>query len=515
MLKAESAGAAPIVSLRGIHKRFGGATALASINLDFLPGQVHGLVGANGAGKSTLGKIMGGIYRRDRGDMAVDGQPVGHWSAAEALGRGIAMIQQELALVPALTVAENIFLGIETHRRGLLSNNLRQRFAALDERCRFGLNPDVPVGRLRIAERQKVEIMRALARNARLIIMDEPTSALTRNEADNLHEIIRRLRSEGTAVVYVSHFLDMVLEVSDVVSVLRSGALIKTAPASAESPESLVEAMMGLTLELSFPPRSAAPAASTPVVLNVEHLWVGSAVKDVSLTVRQGEIVGIAGLVGSGRSELLRAIFGADPITSGVVEAMGDRLNNHSPEDARRAGLAMIPEDRRGQGLVMTMAVRGNVTLPHLANVSRWGVVATRSEGRRVQRTLDAVGVAPPEVDGDVRKLSGGNQQKVLFSKWLFGSPSIMLLDEPTRGVDIASKRAIYQMVVETARQGIGVLLVSSEFEEVLGLSHRVHVMHQGRFVRELYPADIDHDGLMRAAFNLGTDPLARNVVGA
>lgn len=482
---------------------------MVDIDLDLYAGQVHGLVGANGAGKSTLGRIVGGIISRDGGELSVGGQSItGRWTPKEALGRGIAMIQQELALVPALSVAENVFLGIETTNRGILVGDLDARYATLEERCGFGLDPHTAVRDLPIAERQKVEIMRALARESRLLIMDEPTSALTRNEAENLHEIVRRLRGEGTGIVYVSHFLDMVLEVTDVITVLRNGVKIKTGPASEETSESLVQAMTGTTLELSFPDRPAAPTEATPTVLKVRDLKVGDAVEDVSFSVKAGEIVGIAGLVGSGRSELLRAIFGADRVTSGTIELKGKPLHEASSRDATRAGMAMIPEDRRAQGLIMTMKVKENVTLPHMSEISRWSVIRRRIETPRVQEILHAIGVVPPNPGGDVRTLSGGNQQKVLFSKWLFGSPSVILLDEPTRGVDVASKRAIYRSITETAAQGIGVVLVSSEFEEVLELSHRVHVMHRGRFVREFDPTRIDHDDLMKAAFNLELDEL-------
>jgi ribose transport system ATP-binding protein len=499
-----NAAASPLVSLLGATKRFGGVAALTDIDLDLFPGQVHGLVGANGAGKSTLGRIIGGIVQRDAGDLLIDGLPVaGHWTPKDALGRGIAMIQQELALVPALSVVENVFLGIETTRRGVLVGDLDERYRKLEDWCRFGIDPHVKIRELPIAERQKVEIMRALARDARLLIMDEPTSALTRNEAEHLHEIVLRLKRQGTGIVYVSHFLDMVLDVTDVVTVLRNGILVRTGPSNDETPDTLVEAMTGTTLELSFPPRPPRPTDETPTVLEVRDLTVGRAVRGVSLTVKRGEIVGIAGLVGSGRSELLRAIFGADRPTAGSIDLEGRAMHKKSSRYAARAGMAMIPEDRRAQGLIMTMSVKENVSLPHLPSVSRWSIIRRRVELPRVQQMLATIGVVPPDVNGDVRTLSGGNQQKVLFSKWLFGSPSVILLDEPTRGVDVASKRAIYRSIVETAERGIGVLLVSSEFEEVLELSHHVHVMHKGEFVREFDPTRIDHDELTRAAFNL------------
>lgn len=493
----------PIVYLKGVTKRFDGANALNDVNLAIEAGTVHGLVGANGAGKSTCGKIVGGIHSPDAGDLFVDGVVQRRWSPRQALNHGIAMMQQELALVPTLTVLENVFLGIEDRRIGVLSGNERSRFSELQARCRFELNPDRTVGTLRFADRQKVEIMRALARGARLIIMDEPTSALTPDEATKLNDIVRNLKRDGCAVVYVSHFLPMVLDVADRITVLRSGSVVQTTAVAGQTPESLAEAMMGVPLTLTFPPRPPRPADSVPVALNVRNVSIDGLLREVSLTVRKGEIVGLAGLVGSGRSELLRAIFGADPIVEGDVEVLGRPLTNRRPKGSVRSGLAMLPEDRRKQGLVMALSVRHNVTLPHLRWLARWGLLAGQQERKGVAQMLSDLAVVPPRVDGQVSALSGGNQQKVLFAKWLFRRPDVMLLDEPTRGVDVGSKFAIYRFIAEIASSGVAVLLVSSELEEVIELSHRVYVLHHGRLVAELDPM-ADDQTAMRTAFMFG-----------
>lgn len=497
------------VSLRSVAKRFGAVQAVAGADLDILAGEIHALVGQNGAGKSTLGKIIGGIYERDSGDLTVFGTPVDHWSARVALDHGIAMIQQELSLVPDLTVAENVFLGIEGHRLGFMTDRLGERFHRLNEHAGFRLVPGARVGDLRIADRQKVEILRALARDARLIVMDEPTSSLTIDEADHLHDIIKWLRAEGRTVVYVSHFLDEVLEHCERVTIMRDGHLIRTSPAAEETKQSLVTAMLGRPMELIFPPRPIAPKAGGPPILQVEALAAPPSVLDVSFEVHAGEIVGLAGLVGSGRSETLRAIFGADNAESGVVELAGIPYGRRTPHRSVKLGLGMIPEDRRHQGLVSTMPVRANVTLAELRSFVRFGLVDHARESLSVQALLNDLDVIPPRVDGDVATLSGGNQQKVLFAKWLNTTPRVVLLDEPTRGVDIAAKRRIYDLIVNLAKEGLGVVLVSSELEEVMSLSTRVYLIHAGRTIGTVDPARSSLDEVIFRLFGLHEDVLA------
>lgn len=491
------------VSLRGVWKRFAAVQAVAAADLDIRVGEIHALVGQNGAGKSTLGKIIGGIYERDEGDFVAFGRPVERWSPRRALEQGIAMIQQELSLVPGLTVAQNIFLGIESHRLGVMTDRPAERFHQLNDRAGFRLDPNARVGNLRIADRQKVEILRALARDARLIVMDEPTSSLTIDEADHLHTIIKWLREDGRTVVYVSHFLDEVLAHCEVVTIMRDGRIIRTGPVQSETKASLVTGMLGRPMELTFPHRLPPVDPAAAPSLRVEHLVAGPAVVDVSFEVRPAEIVGLAGLVGSGRSETLRAVFGADQSDAGTVEIEGVSYNRRSPGRSVELGLGMIPEDRRHQGLVAPMPVRDNVTLAGLQPYVRHGFIDVARERAAVASLLDHLDVVPRRVDGDVATLSGGNQQKVLFAKWLNIRPRIVLLDEPTRGVDIAAKRRIYDLIVELARQGMAVVLVSSELEEVMNLAHRVYLIHAGATFETVDPTTSSLDDVIFRLFGL------------
>lgn len=487
------------VRLTGIEKSFGSARVLRGISLAFSPGEVHALIGENGAGKSSLGKVVGGYYTFDAGTLQIFGKPVGAWSPRAALQSGIAMIHQELQLVPELTVAQNVFLGIEENRVGVLSGSEHARFRALDEQCGFGLQPDRVVAELRIAERQKVEIMRAIARDARVIIMDEPTSSLTADETEKLHRVIRWLRQEGRTVIYVTHFLDHVLETADRVTIMRDGRVVRTAPIAAETKASLIEAMLGEPADVAFPPLPTPPSHAAPVRLAVSGLSSATGLSDVSLEVRAGEIVGLIGLVGSGRSELARAIFGADP-ARGAVRIAGEPYDERSPRRSVARGLAFVPEDRRKQGLDLVQAVRPNMSLPHLPLVSRLGVMRAGEERRRTAHMIRHFNIVPAEIDGEVATYSGGNQQKVLLSKWVYGDPKVVILDEPSRGVDIGARRRIHDFVIELARGGAAVLLISSELEEVIHLSHRGYLMREGRIIGE---ADCRTLSVQEALFRL------------
>lgn len=477
--------------------------------MDILAGETHAIVGQNGAGKSTLGKIIGGIVGRDHGELWAFGEPVQHWSPRVALQHGIAMIQQELSLVPELTVAENVFLGIEPHRLGLLTGGLEARFEEVNSRPGFRLNPRARLGRLRIADRQKVEILRALARDARLIVMDEPASALSLNEADQLHETVRWLRDDGRTVVYISHFLDDVLRNCERVTVMRDGRIVRTGPTSEETSERLVTAMLGRSMELTFPDRPPMPKPRPAPLLRVTSLEAPPMVKDVSFEVGPGEIVGLAGLVGSGRSETLRAVFGRDPIGGGTVELLGESYADGSPHESVRRGLGMIPEDRNDQGLVSSIGVRGNVTLASIDRFVAAGLIQRGREASAVRRLLGKLDVSPLRVDGRVATLSGGNQQKVLFARWLSASPRVLLLDEPTRGVDVAAKRRIYRLITELGAEGLGVLLVSSELEEVMSLCHRVYLIHNGRTLDEVDPRTTTVDDVVFRLFGLAGQPIS------
>ena len=464
---------------------------------------MHALVGANGAGKSTLGKIVGGVIRPDDGQLFIDGRSVRYTSPREARVDGIATIAQELSPVPELSVIENVFLGIEPRRSGLVQRRrMRTQYEELISQWGFELDGHARVGALRTADKQKVEILRAVASDARVIVMDEPTSSLTSVETKTLHRMIRTLRENGRTIVYVSHFLDEVLELADTVTVLRSGRLVRTAPAATETEDSLVAGMFGAAAEAEHFEK---PQGSTaPVLLEVSGLRRKGVLTDISLQIRAGEIVGLAGLVGSGRSELARAIAGADPIDGGTITVDGKVRRMRSPADAMAAGIAFLPESRKDDGLFMELSLSSNTTFADLRAVaSRFGVLRRAIERVKTRSLLDELSVDPPNPSLRVASLSGGNQQKVLFARWLFRNPRVLILDEPTRGVDVAARAAIHRLINNLASEGTAVLLISSEIEEVLGLSHRVLVMRLGSITRE-FGADPPLDAVMEAAFGLG-----------
>jgi rhamnose transport system ATP-binding protein len=495
------------VELREISKNFGGTQALDNVSLTIARGSVHALVGENGAGKSTLGKIVSGVLAPDRGTVFVGGTAVSFGSPREALSHGIAAVSQELTIVPARTVEENVFLGVEPSVAGFVRRRaLRRRFLDVAGSAGFDLPPDQPAEALRTGEQQEVEILGALVRSAQLIVMDEPSASLTVEETTKLHKIIRSLARRGTTVLLVSHFLREVLQLADTVTVLRDGRLVRTSAAEQETEDSLVEAMIGRSLEAQFPPKKR-PPSDAPVVLGVRGLHA-QGVSDASFDVRAGEIVGLAGLVGAGRTELARAIFGAQRIVSGGVELSGGRQVTGGPRAALRSGVVMIPESRAEDGLVLGRSVTENVSLPSLRRLSRLGVVRRRLERRETGRVLDRVDVRGNRT-GPMLALSGGNQQKSLFARSLLCRPTVLIADEPTRGVDVGAKRAIYELIVELADEGLGVLLISSEIEEILGLTHRVLVMRGGRVVAELDEKTMSESSILSAAF--ATAPSARS----
>ncbi len=498
-----TATASPL-EVRGISKRFGATQALEDVSLALQRGEVHALVGENGAGKSTLGKAMSGVYHPDQGALLVDGDEVSRWDTGRAQRRGIVLIAQELSLVPDLSVAQNVFLGVERHRFGVLRRDMEERFADLEAQCRFGLDPRARLGSLRLAEQQKVEIMRALARDARVLIMDEPTSSLTADQIEKLHTIIAQLRDQGRTVVYVTHFLEAVLDTSDRVTVLRDGRHVRTARTADETKQSLVEGMLGRSLAVTFPPLPMAPSQDTPPLLELRGVYADNGARNVSLQVRPGEIVGLAGLVGSGRSEIARLVFGADSVAEGEILLDGKLVRRIDPRTSTSRGVVLIPEDRRSQGLVMVRPVRENISLPYLDRVGRAGVINRRLETVKVTDLVQRLTVQPPKLDLPISSFSGGNQQKVLFAKWLMGDPRLILFDEPTRGVDVGAKVNIYEIIVQLAAQGAAILLISSEHEEVLALSHRVYLIRDGGVLGEINPREHGVDDVLFRLFELG-----------
>jgi simple sugar transport system ATP-binding protein/ribose transport system ATP-binding protein len=491
------------VQLVLIGKRYSGTKALDNVSVEVAGGTVHALVGANGAGKSTLGKVIGGVIRPDDGQMFVNDRPVRFRDPREARIDGIATISQELSPVPHMSVIENIFFGIEPRRYGLVQwRRMRAQYEELVSQWGFELDANAKVGTLRTADKQKVEILRAVACDARVIVMDEPTSSLTSVETDTLHRMIRALRERGRTIVYVSHFLDEVLDLADTVSVLRSGRLVRTGPAEAETEESLVAGMFGAAAAAEHFEKPK--HLTSPVVLDVSGLHRKGVLSDVSLQIRAGEIVGLAGLVGSGRSELARAIAGADPIDRGTITVDGTKRQIRSPADAMAAGMAFLPESRKDDGLFLGLSLSANTTFADLPSVaSRFGVLRLALERRKTSALLKLTSVEPPVPSAKVVNLSGGNQQKVLFARWLFRNPRVLILDEPTRGVDVSARAAIHRLVNNLAAEGTAVLLISSEIEEVLGLAHRVLVMRRGSITTE-FGADPPMEAVMEAAFGLG-----------
>ncbi|HEY6295019.1 MAG TPA: sugar ABC transporter ATP-binding protein [Streptosporangiaceae bacterium] len=500
------------VELADVSKSFGGVRALDGVSLKISRGSIHALVGENGAGKSTLGKIISGALAPDKGQLNIEGEPVTFHSPREAIARGIVLIAQELSVVPALSVAENVFLGTEPQRAGFVARRaLRRRYAELAATAGFELSGDLRGRSLKTADQQKVEILRALSRNAELIVMDEPTAALSRPDVERLHQVIRRLASGGTTVVLVSHFLREVAELADEVTILRDGRLVRTAPAAQETVETMLSAMLGRSLGTAFPARRPVPKQAT-VVLEARNLSAPG-VHDVSLEVRAGEIVGLAGLVGSGRTELARALCQAQRITKGTVTTAGEQLaaadrraailrpGRSTPRTALRAGLAMIPESRKEQGLLLGRPIGENVSLSSLGRLSELGLVRRGKERNAVASVLDQVAVRIPTQKAPVATLSGGNQQKALFARILLAGPQVLLADEPTRGVDVGAKRAIYDLLTELAAEGLGILFISEDTEEILGLAHRVLVMRGGRIAAELSGDDMTEAAILGAAF--------------
>src|SRR5215207_2491457 len=496
---ATVAEAPAIFRLQNVTKHFGGVTAVEGVDFDLRPGEVHALVGENGAGKSTLMKIVHGLYEPDKGTLDVGGEAVEFSSPRDAEDAGIAMIPQELDLFPDLSVTENLFVGRHRPRTrwGTLDRNAMR--AEARERLRsLGVDLDVTttVKRLSAANQQIVAIARALVGEAKAVVMDEPTASLTEREVQQLFGIISDLTSDGVGVVYISHRLDEIFTISDRITVLRDGHHITTAPANELDAEELVRLMVGRPLNELF---TRSPHSSGEVALEVHGLSRAGEFEDVDLVVHQGEIVGLSGLVGAGRSEVAQCIFGIRSPESGEIRVDGEDVQIHSPQAAMERGIFYVPEERRSQGLILSFSIKNNITLSILDRISRLGFVP-RSERQTADRFMGELSIRGAELSDPVNRLSGGNQQKVVVAKSLAREPNVLLLDEPTRGVDVGAKSEIYRLMDDLAKEGKAILLISSELEEVLSMADRVLVMREGRISGEFSRREATQESVMSAA---------------
>ena len=490
-----------LVTFENVSKSFGATKALIDCNLNFKKGEIHSLVGENGAGKSTLGKIILGVYKLDSGKTYVDGEEVSINSPGQAVKIGLVGISQELSLLSSRTVVDNIAMGREiTSGMFVSAKKTKEKVLSVMKHFNLFVNPDAIVGSLSVAEQQKVEILRALNSNARLIVFDEPTARLASNETEQLHSLVKSLANNGTTIVYISHFLDEVLAISNRVTLLRNGKLIRTNLAKDETKKSLIEGMTGKE-EGNLFPNIKLIDENSETVLKVENLNRKNEYKDISFEIKKGEVVGLAGLVGSGRSELAHTIFGDKKPDNGSIIFCGKKITQSKVSNSINLGMAMVPESRRTQGLFLARSLIENISLPYLRKFLSIYGLDKKQERNIVNEICNKTTVKHSGIDFEVQYLSGGNQQKILFARAAMGKPKLLIADEPTRGVDIGAKKSIYELIAKLSDVGESVLLVSSEIEEIIGMSNRVLVMSRGRLSAQLFGKDINKKTIMEAAF--------------
>lgn len=498
----------PLLEMQGINKAFPGVQALRNVDLTIYPGEILALLGENGAGKSTLMKILNGVYSADSGTITWDGTPVIISSPNDAQRTGISMIHQELALIPYLDAGKNIYLGREP--RGILPGtiNWRKLYTDADAQLRdIGLNISTrtPVRFFSIAQQQMIEVAKALSLNARLIVMDEPTSSLTDREVDSLFEQMRLLRERGVAIIFISHRLDEVFEICDRLTVLRDGELIGSKSVSEVDTDQIINMMVGREMGQMYERRETPPGDE--IIMDVRDLNRGRMVQDVSFQLHKGEILGIAGLVGAGRTELVQTLFGVYPATSGEIVLNGEPVTIRRPSQAIQHGIGLVPEDRKGQGLFLGMRVSENIVMPILRDIANVIFVRWRDVKETSEEYVQRLDIRTPSIRQTVRNLSGGNQQKTVIAKWLTLDPKILILDEPTRGIDVGAKSEIYRLMNQLAARGVSIIMISSELPEVLGISDRILVMHEGRVTGEFVATEATQDDLMQAAIGMNPSP--------
>jgi ribose transport system ATP-binding protein len=488
-----------MVELEGVSKSFPGVKALNKVDFNLKSGEVLALLGENGAGKSTLMKIISGVYKKDEGTLKLFGEEVEDLTPLKAQELGVSIIHQELNLCPHLTVYQNIFLGREETNRGVMSDKkMKKEAAAILKELNIELDPDEIVGNLSVSKQQMVEIAKALSTNCKVLIMDEPTSALTSKEIDDLFKIIKKLKAEGKGIVYISHKLEELKYIVDRVMILRDGEYITSMMYADTTLEKIIAHMVGREIKEKFP---RVETSKGKKILEVKGLNAGKLVRDVTFDLYEGEIVGIAGLMGAGRTETTRAIFGADPVESGTIYLEGKEVKIKTPMDAIREGIVLAPEDRKKDGLCTKLSIMDNISLPNLDHLcNKFGMVLKAKEKTMTEKTIDNLKVRLAHAGVDAGSLSGGNQQKIVVGKWLARISKVVIFDEPTRGIDVAAKVEIYNLMNKLKEDGIGVLFVSSEMPEILGISDRILVMCEGRITKELLREEATQDIILKYA---------------
>ena len=488
-----------ILEMKGIRKEFPGVVALDNVSFSVKPGVIHALIGENGAGKSTLMKVLNGVYQANAGEIYINGEKTVLNGVKDAQAAGISIIYQEFNLINTLSVAENIFLGRYNGKKTIAWKELKNKAAELLADLGFNFDVNKEVGKLSTAEKQLVEIAKALSLDARIIVMDEPTSSLTEKEVDMFFPIIERLKAKGITVIYISHKLDEIYRLCDDVTIMRDGQVTGNAAVKDITRDRIIELMVGRSLDMEYPPRTAKP--SEPI-LEVKNLCRRQQLKDISFTLHRGEILGFAGLVGAGRTELAEAIFGADPADSGEIILNGQSVKIRSTLQAKNLSIGLVTEDRKETGLVLPMDVTENTTITDLKSVSKGIILDRKAEEKIAQKYVDSLKTKTPSLHQKINNLSGGNQQKVAVAKWLYSNSDVLILDEPTRGIDVGAKYDIYCLMNELTEQGKAIIMISSELPEVLGMSDRVLVMHGGQIKGELTGEDMTAEKVMKLAID-------------
>lgn len=488
-----------ILEMKNITKTFPGVLALDKASLLIGKGEVHALLGENGSGKSTLTKILYGIYKKDEGQIFIDGQEVKIENTDDAIKLGVGIIFQEFNLVNTLSVAENIFLGrLHTAKNGTVDwKRINKEARQLLERLDFSLDPSAAVEELSVAEKQMVEIAKALSMDARILVMDEPSATLTDKELAKLFEIIEKLKAEGVTIVYISHRLEEIFRICDRATIIRDGVVIGTLDVASTTKTELIQKMVGRDITMEFPKRDY---VAEGILLEVKDLSRKGKLHHINFKLKRGEILGIAGLVGAGRTELMRAIFGADKKDAGEIFLHGKKVSIHSTVAAKKYGLALVPEDRKGQGLLLHFSVMRNTTLANLKNILSGGIISRKKEKMAAAEYIEKLKIKTPSADQETVFLSGGNQQKVVLAKWLYSNAEILIFDEPTRGIDVGAKYEIYVLMNELVKQGKSIIMISSEIPEVIAMSDRVLVMHDGMIKAELGRDEVTPEKILGSA---------------